>query len=69
MRVYHPIQWVEHIHWHQVLRDRRLWAGVGIVIFVALFTALVIIAAKTGGTTGNYGPMWPSGPFGPVPMR
>ena len=47
MKTYHPIQWVEHIRWHDVFADKRLWAGMAIVGFIALFTVLVIFGAKT----------------------
>lgn len=64
MRTYHPIQWVEHIHWHDVLADKRLWAGIAIVGFVAMLVFMVILSAKTGGmqTMPYYGP-WPYGPM------
>jgi hypothetical protein len=69
MRVYHPIQWVEHIRWHEVLSDRRFWGTVGILVFVGLLTVLVIIAAKTGTAPPSiYGPGWPYGPYGPMPV-
>ena len=64
MRTYHPIHWVETIQWRDVFTDKRLWAVVAIVGFIALFTLLVIISAKTGGTSPmpHYGP-WPYGPM------
>jgi hypothetical protein len=63
MRTYHPIQWVEHIHWHDVFTDKRLWAVVGIVGFVALFTLLVIYSAQSGNATSTYYGGWPYGPI------
>jgi hypothetical protein len=65
MRTYHPIQWVEHIHWHDVFVDKRLWAAVGIVGFVALFTLLVIFSAQSGTTPVPYYGGWPYGPYVP----
>jgi hypothetical protein len=64
MRTYHPIQWVEHIRWHDVLTDNRLWAAVAIVGFVALFVFLVVVGVQGGGmpTMPYYG-TWPYGPI------
>jgi hypothetical protein len=71
MRAYHPIQRVEQIHWHNVFADRRFWGAVGVVAFVILFTAVVIIAAKTGNLNQplpSYPGGWPYGPYGPMPI-
>lgn len=64
MRTYHPIQWVEHIHWHDVMSDKRLWAAAVIVGFVALFVFLVIMGVRSGNmpTMPYYG-TWPYGPM------
>ena len=64
MRTYHPIQWVEHVHWREVLSDQRLWAAVAIVGFVTLFTLLVIVSTRSGTTpTMPYYGTWPYGPM------
>jgi hypothetical protein len=70
MRTYHPIEWIETIRWRYLLTDKRLWAGVAIVGFIALFTLLIVISANSGSTFGmpHYGP-WPYGYYGHVPMR
>ncbi|MDO8302284.1 MAG: hypothetical protein Q7T18_03490 [Sedimentisphaerales bacterium] len=63
MRMYHPIQWVEHIQWHEVFMDKRLWAAAAIIGFVALFTFLVVLSAQSGTTPMMpYGGPWPYGP-------
>lgn len=51
----------------RLLHDSRFWAVLGIIGFVALFTALVIWAASSGaGTTNITQPYyWPYGPYGP----
>ena len=68
MRTYHPIQFVETIHWHDVFTDKRLWAGVAIVGFITLFTLLVIYGANGSSTSAMpyYYSTWPYGPYLPI---
>ena len=63
MRTYHPIHWVERIQWHVVFTDKRLWAVVGIVGFITLFTLLVIFSAQGNNTPMPYYTSWPYGPM------
>ena len=71
MRTYHPIHWIETIHWHDVFADKRLWTAVAIIAFVAFIAMVVVIGAKTGGhaSTMPYYGGWPYMPYGPMPMH
>lgn len=55
----------------RLLHDSRFWAIVGIIAFIAAFTALVIWAAQQGPPAGVPQHMYPYPPYfspGPYPM-